>query len=65
MARIYYTDRGQTYHVSKACSRLVRAPSVRQTNQDLPRRKSSPVTFTSGRGENARERKLRRCTFCG
>jgi hypothetical protein len=63
--RIFYSDRGQTYHVDKKCSRLWRTATVRQISQDLPARKTTKLRFTTGRGKSARDLELRRCTFCG
>jgi hypothetical protein len=63
--RIFYTARGQTYHVSKACGRLGRSSTLHQSSKDLPKRKSSKLQFTTGRGKSARDLTLRRCTVCG
>ena len=65
MTTVFYTPRGQTFHLDGSCSRLTRSTDAKRTRQELPKRKNSKLVFTAGRGKSAQDFSLRRCTFCG
>ena len=50
MTTVFYTPRGQTFHLDGSCSRLTRSTDAKRTRQELPKRKNSKLVFTAGSG---------------